>query len=116
MVRNGVLFTPPSTDNILEGITRSSIIDLARNELQLHVEERSIGRSELYVCDELFFTGTAVEVAPITSVDNRPVGSGQIGRVTESLRSLYYNATRGRMPTYQPWLSPVYKKAAGLAA
>lgn len=116
MVRNGVLFTPPSTDNILEGITRSSIIDLARNELQLHVEERSIGRSELYVCDELFFTGTAVEVAPITSVDNRPVGTGQIGRITESLRSLYYNATRGRMPAYQSWLSPVYKKVAGLAA
>jgi branched-chain amino acid aminotransferase len=117
MVRNGVLYTPPATDNILEGITRASVIELARNEMRLAVEERSIARSELYVCDELFFTGTAVEVGPIVSVDNREVGSGQIGPITEQLRRLYYEATRGRIPAYRSWLSPVYReKIAGKAA
>jgi branched-chain amino acid aminotransferase len=116
MVRNGILYTPPPTDNILEGITRASIIELARNEMKLAIEERSIARSELYVCDELFFTGTAVEVAPITSVDNRPVGTGEIGRITDRLRSLYFDSTRGRIPAYRRWLSPVYQRVAGKAA
>jgi branched-chain amino acid aminotransferase len=117
MVRHGVLYTPPATDNILEGITRASIVELARNEMRLQVVERSIARSELYVCDELFFTGTAVEVAPIVSVDSRPIGTGEIGCVTNRLRSLYVDATRGRMPLYQRWLAPVYhQKISGKAA
>lgn len=116
MARSGILYTPPPTDNILEGITRASIIELARNEMNLKVEERSIARSELYVCDELFFTGTAVEVAPITSVDNRPVGTGEIGSITGRLRTLYHDATRGRIPAYHRWLSPVYQRVAGKAA
>ncbi len=117
MARNGVLYTPPSTDNILEGITRASVIELARKEMRLEVEERSIGRSELYICDELFFTGTAVEVGPIVSVDNRPVGAGAIGPITDRLRGLYYEATRGRIPAYRSWLAPVYEeKFAGKAA
>ena len=107
MVRAGVLYTPPVTDNILEGITRASVIDLARNELHLTVQERSIGRSELYVCDELFFTGTAVEVAPIVRVDHRPVGEGTVGPIALKLRSLYIEATRGRNPAYQHWLWPI---------
>jgi len=117
MVRAGRLITPPGTDNILEGITRASIIELARNEMKLEVQERSIGRSELYVCDELFFTGTAVEVAPIVEVDHRSVGSGAVGPVSARLRALYNDATRGRMPAYIRWLSPVYRgAAAGKAA
>jgi branched-chain amino acid aminotransferase len=112
MVRNGILYTPPPTDNILEGITRASIIELARAEMKLSIEERSIARSELYVCDELFFTGTAVEVAPITSVDNRPWAPAKSAAFTDRLRSLYFDATRGRLPAYRRWLSPVYQTSS----
>jgi len=104
MVRNGKLITPPGSENILEGITRESIMELARTELKLEVIERPIDRSELYICDELFFTGTAVEIGPITKVDHRPVGSGSIGAISASLRRLYEEATRGHMPQYRRWL------------
>jgi branched-chain amino acid aminotransferase len=117
MVRDGRLFTPPGTDNILEGITRASVMELARSEMKLEVVERSIGRSELYVSDEVFFTGTAVEVAPIVQIDHRSVGTGEIGPVSARLRWLYVEATRGRMPSYRRWLWPVYRSvAAGKAA
>ncbi len=108
MLRKGKLVTPPPTDNILEGITRDSVIELARKELNLEVVERSIDRSELYVCDEIFFTGTAAEVAPIIAVDHRPVGTGEIGAVTQKIRGLYFDATRGRLSAYRSWLWPVY--------
>ena len=104
MVRAGVLYTPaPVTDNILEGITRASVIDLARNELQLTVQERSIDRSELYVCDELFFSGTAVEVAPIVKVDHHP-GRGRLGRTHRPQAPL--PLCRGH-PRPQPGLPPL---------
>ena len=109
MLRNGRLITPPASDNILEGITRDSILELARKELRLEVCERSIDRSELYVCDEVFFTGTAVEVAPIVEIDHRAVGDGKVGAITAKLRALYVEATRGRMPAYRHWLWPVYR-------
>jgi branched-chain amino acid aminotransferase len=108
MVRKGVLITPSITENVLEGITRDSIVELARRELGLVLEERPIDRSELYVCDELFLTGTAVGVAPVVSVDHRPVGQGTVGTITSSLRQLYFQATRGHMPAYRTWLVPVY--------
>jgi branched-chain amino acid aminotransferase len=116
MVRGGKLITPPATDNILEGITRASVMELAANEMMLEVVERSIDRSELYVCDELFFTGTAVEVAPIVSVDHRPVGAGEIGPVSQRLRSLYFDATRGHLRRYRRWLTPVYAPVLSGAA
>lgn len=108
MVRDGKLVTPPGTDNILEGITRASVMELARRQLGLETVERSIDRSELYVCDELFFTGTAVEVAPILEVDHRPVGTGEVGTITQRLRAFFIEATRGRLPGYTDWLWPVY--------
>ena len=111
MVRNGMLATPPSTDNILEGITRASVMELACKEMKLEVVERSIGRSEVYVSDEVFFTGTAVEIAPVVQVDHRPVGSGEVGPIAKKLRSLYLEATRGRMLAYRNWLWPVYRPA-----
>jgi branched-chain amino acid aminotransferase len=111
IVRKGKLITPPVTDNILEGITRASVMELAERELGLEVVQRSIDRTELYVCDEVFFTGTAVEVAPIVSVDHRKVGTGEIGPVTSRIRSLYADAVRGRMPGYLHWLWPAYKEA-----
>ncbi len=107
MVRDGKLITPPVTDNILEGITRASVMELAAYELGLEVVQRSIDRSELYVCDEVFFTGTAVEVVPVTHVDHRSVGIGKAGAVTAALCALYHDATHGRLPQYEHWLTPV---------
>jgi len=116
LVRDNRLLTPPVTENILEGITRASVIELARKELGIEVVERRVDRSELYICDELFFTGTAVEVAPITQVDHRPVGSAKIGPVTDRLRRLYADATRGRLETYRHWVFPVYQPVAATQA
>jgi branched-chain amino acid aminotransferase len=110
MVRGGKLITPGPSENILEGITRDCIMQLARQELHMEVVERPVSRSELYVCDELFFTGTAVELAPITSVDQRPVGTGAIGPVVEELRRLFFEATRGHLPRWRKWLYPVYQR------
>ncbi|MGO9240450.1 MAG: branched-chain amino acid transaminase [Bryobacteraceae bacterium] len=112
MVRHGRLITPGPADNILEGITRACVIQLARDVLQLEVVERSIDRSELYVCDELFFSGTAVEVAPVTRVDHRTVGTGAIGPVASELRRLYTEATRGRIPQFENWIQRVSLPAA----
>jgi len=109
MVRKGKLITPPITENILEGITRDSVIELARNEIGLEVVERPISRTELYMCEEVFFTGTAVEVAPIVSIDHRSVGTGEVGPITEQIRSTYVEATRGRLRAYQSWLTPAYQ-------
>ncbi len=112
LVRAGQLITPPGTENILEGITRHCVMELARHELHLDVVERPVDRSELYLADEIFFTGTAVEVAPITRVDHRPVGAGAIGPVAAELRFLYLEATRGHLPAWRHWLLPAYEPAA----
>jgi branched-chain amino acid aminotransferase len=116
MVRGNRLLTPPPSDDILEGITRASVMELAARELHIEVVERSIDRTELYVCDELFLSGTAVEVAPITKVDHRPVGAGAIGPVTSKLRELYFQATRAQIPEYYRWLQPVYQPLNAPAA
>jgi branched-chain amino acid aminotransferase len=112
MVRDGRLITPGPADNILEGITRACVMQLAREVLNLEVVERSIDRSELYVCDELFFSGTAVELAPVTMVDHRRVGTGAIGPVASELRRLYTEATRGRLPQFENWIQRVSVPAA----
>ncbi len=109
MVRKGKLITPPVTENVLEGITRDAVMELAQRELGLLFVERPIDRSELYICDELFFTGTAVGLAPIVRVDHRPVGDGDLGAITRGVRQLYFDATRGHLRTYWNWLTPVYQ-------
>ena len=109
LMRGGKLVTPPGTENILEGLTRNCVMELARNELHLEVVERPVDRSELYLADEMFFTGTAVEVAPVVRVDHRPVGSGAIGPIAAELRFLYLEATRGRLAAYRHWLLPAYE-------
>ncbi|MGD0612901.1 MAG: branched-chain amino acid transaminase [Anaerolineales bacterium] len=103
IVRDNVMITPPVTDNVLEGITRRTVIELARNELKLSVIERSIDRTEVYVCEELFLVGTAAQVTAVTQVDHRPVGRGVMGPVTENLRALYGDVVRGRNPKYAHW-------------
>lgn len=113
LVRAGKLITPPGSENILEGITRNCVMELARNELHLEIVERPVDRSELYLADEMFFTGTAVEVAPIVRVDHRNVGSGAIGPVAAELRFLYKEASRGRLAAYSHWLLPAYENPSG---
>jgi len=103
MVRDGGLVTPPITDNILEGITRRTVIELARNELGLPIVERSIDRTEAYIAEEFFMTGTAAEVIAVTRIDHRPVGAGAMGPITTKLRALYADAIRGRLPKYKSW-------------
>jgi branched-chain amino acid aminotransferase len=108
MVRAGKLVTPPVYDNVLEGITRSSVIELARREMRIEVVERPIDRSELFVCDEVFFTGTAVGIAPIVRINHHPVKDGAIGLITRDIRQLYEDAVYGRLAKYFDWLTPVY--------
>lgn len=107
LMRKGKLVTPAITENILEGVTRDSIITLARTELGLDVEERVVDRTELYRADEMFFTGTAAQVAPITRIDDRPVGSGEIGDVTRALQEIYFDVVKNRNPKYNHWCTLV---------
>jgi branched-chain amino acid aminotransferase len=108
MVRDGALITPTITSNILEGITRETIITLAREEMGMQTYERPIDRSEVYICDEAFLTGTGVQVAAITRIEHRPIGSGTIGPVVTRLRELYFDVVRGKNPSYKHWCTPVY--------
>lgn len=103
MVRDGILITPPATENILEGITRRTVMELAQNELKLQVIERPIDRTEIYICDEIFMTGTAVQVTAVTHIDHRPVGKGFMGPVTTELRKLFDDAVRAKNPRYAHW-------------
>ncbi len=112
MVRNGVLITTPVHSNILEGITRRTIMQLAREELDIPVVVRTIDRSELYVADEAFFCGTGVQIVAITSVDHRPVGTGRMGPITQRIRDLYFRIVRGQEPKFMDWLTPIPKLAA----
>jgi branched-chain amino acid aminotransferase len=107
IVRDGKLATPSKSDNVLEGITLSTILDLAQKELGLEVEERSIDRSELYTADEVFMTGTAAHVTPVVEVDRRPVGNGGIGPISKRLQEIYFNAIYGRDPKYAHWCTRV---------
>jgi branched-chain amino acid aminotransferase len=101
MVRDGVLYTPELT-SALEGITRDTVITLAR-DIGLKVVEKRITRDEVYVADEAFFTGTAAEVTPIRELDNRPIGSGTRGPITEKLQTMYFDQVYGRSDVYQNW-------------
>jgi len=105
MVRDGVLYTPELT-SALDGITRKTIMQLAR-ELGIDVVEKRITRDEVYIADEAFFTGTAAEVTPIRELDNRPIGIGSRGPITEKLQTLYFDIVHGRAPEYLSWLTKI---------
>ena len=107
MVRDGVLVTPPITDNILEGITRRSIIELAKQEMGLTVLERPIDRSEIYICEEFFLTGTAAQVTVATQVDHRPIGKGEMGPIAGQLRQLFHEVVHGNSAKYAQWNAAV---------
>jgi branched-chain amino acid aminotransferase len=112
LVHEGKLITPPSADNILIGITRQTVIELAREELGIETVERSIDRSEMYIADEAFFTGTAAHVAPIIEIDERPIGDGSIGPISKKLQEIYFQCIEGNHPKYMHWCTPVGSKVA----
>ena len=106
VVRDGVLLTPPVSDDILEGVTRKAILELAE-VLSIPVESRSIDRSEIYVADEMFLCGTGVQLAPVTELDHRKIAGGAIGPLTKQLHEAYYAAVRGRDSRFAHWLTPI---------
>lgn len=107
LVRQGQLITSPISDNILEGITRQSIMELADRELGIKTNCRPIDRTELYVAEEAFFAGTATEVAPIVKFDHRAVGTGKVGTITQQIQGLYTKAIHGLLPQYESWVTRV---------
>lgn len=109
IVRDNVVITPPIYANILEGITRRSVMQLLAEEMRLTIEVRNIDRTEVFIADEAFFCGTGVQVVSITEVDHRPVGSGTMGPVTRQLRELYFDVVRGKLARYCHWNVPVYE-------
>ena len=110
LVKEGKLITPPSTDGILIGITRDTVMKLAKNELGIDTIERHVDRIELYTADEIFLTGTAAHITPVAEIDRRKIADGEIGRVTKKLQKLYADVILGKNPKYASWCTPVYKK------
>jgi branched-chain amino acid aminotransferase len=111
MIKKGVLITPPVTDDILEGITRDLVMDLARDDLGIPVLERSIDRTELYTCDELLLCGTGAQVSPVVELDRRDIGDGTVGPLSQKLQDMYLKAARGDDPRHADWSLPVYPSA-----
>lgn len=109
IIKNNTLITPPVSDDILEGVTRKIVMELAENKLGMRVVERSIARTELYNAAEVFFSGTAMEVAPVVEVDHRRVGSGKSGEITLKLQAIFKDLIAGKMEEYRDSLRPVYK-------
>ena len=107
LVMNGKLITPAVADDILVGITRAAVVELAE-KLGIPVAERRIDRTELYVADEIFLCGTGVQIAPVTKVDGRKIGDGKMGELTRSIQDLYLAAVHGEVEEYMGWLTPVY--------
>ena len=107
LVRNNEIATPSISSSILEGITRRSILKIA-SDLNLKIVERDVSRSELYIADEIFFSGTGVQVAWVKEVDRRKVGNGNIGVISKQLQSLFFQIVRGENSDYAHWLTPVY--------
>ena len=112
LVRNGVVITPPISSNILEGITRRTVIELLSRDMGMTVLERDIDRTEVFIADEAFFCGTGVQVVAIAEVDHRKVGTGKMGPIVHQLRQLYFDVVRGRLPHYRQWNTPVYGSQA----
>ncbi len=113
LVMNGELVTPAPTENILLGITRDTVMELARRELGRITRERQIDRTELYVADEIFLCGTGAQIAPVVKVDHRLIGNGQVGPIAQKLQDLYFDVARGRRPEYRAqWCTPVYTRVS----
>ena len=107
MIRDGVITTPSETDNCLLGITRDSVIQLAKDELGLDVVQRPMHRSELYLADEVFLTGTAAHLTSVGELDNRAIGDGETGPITKQLQDLYFSTVVGDNDNYEDWCTMV---------
>ena len=107
LVQNGKLVTTTKTDNILVGVTRNTVMEIAK-DLGIESEERAIDRTELYISDEAFYCGTGAQISPITSVDNRQLGNGQVGPIAKELQKLYFDVVKGKIEKYKHWCMPVY--------
>jgi len=107
LVRGGAVVTPQATDSILESVTRTTLLEVVGRELELAVIERPVDRTELYVADEVFLCGTAMEVTPVTEIDGYTIGAGSKGAVTTQIERLYHDIVRGTLPRYQHWLTPI---------
>ncbi len=107
LIINGVLTTTSTTDDILVGVTRNTVIELAR-ELGIPVKERAIDRTELYLADEVFCCGTGAQIVPVESIDHRKVGNGKIGQITKQIQTLYYDVVKGKIEKFKEWCTPVY--------
>jgi branched-chain amino acid aminotransferase len=105
---NGELVTPAPTENILLGITRDTIMQVAQKELGIQVRERQIDRTELYIADEIFLCGTGAQIAPVIAVDHNPIGNGTVGEISQKLQDLYFDIVRGKNKKYKEWCTPVY--------
>jgi branched-chain amino acid aminotransferase len=107
---NDKLITPATYNNILTGITRNTTIELAKNELGIETIERSVDRSELYLAEECFLTGTAAHITSVAEIDHRMIGNGEIGEITKKLQRIYSEVIRGKNAKYLNWCTPAYKK------
>jgi branched-chain amino acid aminotransferase len=106
VVRDGILLTPPVNDDILEGVTRRAVLELA-DAFGIPTELRSIDRSEIYVADEMFLCGTGVQMSPVVELDHRPIGGGAVGPITRQLSEAYFAAVRGKDSRFAHWLTPI---------
>ena len=107
LVINGVLTTTNTTNDILVGVTRNTVIELA-HELGIPVAEREIDRTELYLADEVFCCGTGAQIVPVESIDHRRVVDGKIGKITKQIQTLYYDVVKGKVEKFKEWCTPVY--------
>jgi branched-chain amino acid aminotransferase len=105
-VRDGVIRTTPTTSPILPGVTRDTVLTIAR-EMDFDVREEKFTRDYLYLCDEVFFTGTAAEITPVREIDDRPIGSGKPGPTTQALQKAFFDVVRGKSERHERWLTPV---------
>lgn len=108
IVRDGKLITPLITDSVLESITRDTIINIAKETLKIEVIERAVDRTELYMCDEAFLCGSAMEITPIFSIDRYDIGDGKQGEVTTKIHQIYLDIVLGKVEKYKRWLTPIY--------
>jgi len=112
IIKNRTLITPAVTDSVLEGITRATLIEVARTELGVPTVERTVQRTELYTADEVFLCGTGAQVSPVVEIDKRSIGSGRVGPLTFALQQAYFDVVRGVNRAYSAWLRPVYTQGA----
>jgi branched-chain amino acid aminotransferase len=103
VIADGRIITPSLEDNVLPGITRDTVIQLAQSELGLSLVERTIDRSELYLADEVLLSGTAAHLTPVIELDNRPIGDGKPGPISTKLQEMYFDIVVGRNPKYMHW-------------